>query len=228
MSRLRVGRQFLLLVLCGGMIAVFGNALFGNPKASVREPAAAFSFPPQVPLDGWPMLDSQALADKVLWNGKVAPGWRYRYLSRTRPLTIELRYVSDMENSQQDLPKMLEMFTQIPPAVVEPATTRSQPGIGFYSLFEDRKMTYLSACVNPRGGSTVTGKQFRQNRFLHDVRFDRLLPWILGQDKLMDNRCLWMMLSLPRVQVAPDTRDQTLETAGVTWLRWWQAHFPAS
>jgi cyanosortase A-associated protein len=219
------GYRFLLLLLCGGVMVVFGNALFGNAKAPLREPAS-FSFPSQVPLDSGHLLDSQALAPQVLWNSKVASGWRYRYQYAGKPLNIELRYVLDVENSQQDLPQMFKMMTQIPPKLVESSTIRYRPEVGFYSLFTDQKTDYLSACINPRGGSTVTGKQFQQNRLLHDLRINRLLPWILGQNRLIDHRCLWTMLSLPKDRLALDARGQILENAGVAWLSWWQVHFP--
>jgi cyanosortase A-associated protein len=225
MSGLSFGRQCWLLVLCGGVIAVLGNALFGNPQASVRKPTE-FAFPVQVPLDGWQALDSQALAAQVIWNGEVARGWHYRYQSTTHTLNINLKYITDIANSQQDLPQMLGMFTQIPSDKIQQSTPRYNPNIGFYSLLATPKTAYLSTCINPYGGSTITRNQFQQNRFLHDVRFDRLLPWMLGKDKLMDNRCLWTMLSLPRDRAVPDTSSQVLETVGVTWLRWWQSHFP--
>jgi cyanosortase A-associated protein len=225
MSCLSVGRQCWLLVLCGGMVAVLGNALFGNPQASVREPAL-FRFPLQVPLNGWQILDSQALATQVLWNGKVARGWRYRYQSKTYPLNIDLKYITDIENSHQDLPQMLGMLTQISPDVIQQSTPRYDSNIGFYSLLTTPKTAYLSTCINPYGGSTITRKQFQQNRLLHDIRFDRLIPWMVGKDKLMDNRCLWTMLSLPRDRAVPDNSSQILENVGVTWLHWWKSNFP--
>jgi cyanosortase A-associated protein len=225
MSSIRFGRQCWLLMLCGGMTAVLGNALFGNPRASVRKPTL-FEFPLQVPLKSWQILDSQALATQVLWNGEVARGWRYRYQSTTRTLNIELQYITDIENSQQDLPRMLEMFTPISADIIQQSTPRYDSRIGFYSLLTTPTTAYLSTCINPYGGSTITSKQFQQNRLRHDMRFDRLLPWMVGRDKLMDNRCLWTMLSLPRDRAVADPSSQILETAGVPWLRWWQAHFP--
>jgi cyanosortase A-associated protein len=227
MNGLSFGRRILLLLLCGGVMLVFGKALFGTPKAPLREPASV-RFPSRVPLDGWQMLDSQALTLQVLWNTKVASGWRYRYQSpNAQSLNIELRYVADVVNSQSDLPQMFSILTQISPQIVDSSTTRYRPEIGFYSLFTDRETDYLSACINPRGGSTVTGKQFQQNRFVHDLRVDRLIPWFLGEGKLMDHRCLWTMLSLPQNSVTSGTRGQILENAGVDWIRWWQANFPS-
>jgi cyanosortase A-associated protein len=225
MSCLSFGRQCWLLVLCGGTAAVLGNALFGNPQASVQKPTA-FSFPLQVPLDGWQVLDSQALAAQVLWNGETARGWRYRYKSKTHTLNIELKYLTNIEYSQQDLPQMLGMFTQISSETIQQSTPRYDSNIGFYSLLTTPKTAYLSTCINPYGGSTITINQFQQNRLMHDIRFDRLLLWMIGKAKLIDNRCLWTMLSLPRDRAVPDTSSQMLEAVSVNWLRWWKSHFP--
>jgi cyanosortase A-associated protein len=225
MSDSQFGRQSLVLCLCSAAVVVLGNAVFGNPKANFRE-IAHFDFPQQVPLAGWQMQDSQPLATQRLNNGKALPGWHYRYQLNQELLNIKLRYITDAGTSKKNLQQMLQTFTPISESAIQTLTVKHHPEVGFYSQFVDKQTSYLSACVNPLGGSTVTSEQFSQNRNLYDLRLNRFWDWFLGRAKLKDNRCLWVILSLQRNLTRPNISDQKLETAGVVWLSWWQVHFP--
>jgi cyanosortase A-associated protein len=84
------------------------------------------------------------------------------------------------------------------------------------------KRAYLDACINSRGGSTFTEEQFRANRIQYDVQFNRLLPWLLGQQELRDQRCLWTHLSIPLNQSSPESSYHILENA---WFSWYSGGF---
>jgi cyanosortase A-associated protein len=225
-------RQSLLLLLCGSAICVLGNAAMNNPtKLSLQAPAA-FDFPQQVPLSGLSMLGSQQKAVHAFKNGQVAAGMSYRYQHAPHPIDIEIRYITDGVANLPHLPDTLEEFTKLPKTVLQPSTIKERAGVGFYSLFVDRKTAYFTTCINPQGITTVTGDRFIGNTtpslISNNIQFDRLLPWVLGRKTLRDSRCLWTLISTPIDEAAPDDTMNTLETVGVNWIRWWQAHFPTA
>jgi cyanosortase A-associated protein len=227
-----LARQSLLSILCVGAIGVLGNALINNPtKSSLREPAA-FDFPPNVPLPNTPMLASKPLAAYTFRNKMVASGRNYRYQHSPKPIEIEIRYITDGVANRPTMDQMLPAFTEVPTTAIGPSTMKQQPGLGFYSLFVDKKTAYFGTCINPQGITTVTGDQFHNNSnpnpLASGIPFHRLLPWLLGQQTFRDSRCLWTILSTPIDEAAPDATMKTLETVGVNWIRWWQLNFPAA
>jgi cyanosortase A-associated protein len=228
-----LARQSLLLLLCGGAICVLGSAAINNPSKSNLQAPAAFSFPQQVPLSGLQMSASRSIAAHQFKNGKVATGMSYRYQHSPQPIEIEMRYITDGVANLPHLPTLLEAFTKIPAtAIAQPSSLKERSGVGFYSLFVEGKTAYFSTCINPQGISTVTGDKFIANTTpsLVSGRFqlDRVLPWVLGRQTLRDSRCLWTLISTPIDAATPDATMKTLETVGVNWTQWWQAHFPAA
>lgn len=222
----QVGRTSLLMGLFGGVLIVLGHSILGNPTLSNRSPMP-FTFPDRVPLSNWQAKDSHPLTAKALNASQPMAGWQYQYQQNNLLLQVEMRYLADDESSQQPLPLLIRTFTNLPPTVLQSAETRARPNIGFYSLFSHQQMAYLSTCINPRGGSTVTSEQFQQNRNSYDLRLDRFLPWVLGKAPLRDNRCLWVLMSIPAQPTrSPSDHYPTLETAWVNWADWWQEHFP--
>jgi len=108
-----------------------------------------------------------------------------------------------------------------------------QPEVGHYGLVTHNGNAYLSACIHARGDSTVTEAQFTQNHYASDLKVSRILPWLLGQESLIDTRCLWTLMSIPlkpgsgsETTISEETAYKTLETAWVPWHQWWQANFP--
>jgi cyanosortase A-associated protein len=227
-----LARQSLLSILCIGAIGVLANALINNPaKSNLHEPAA-FDFPQNIPLANAPMLTSKAVAAHTFKNKMVANGRTYRYQHDPQPIEIEIRYITDGVANRPTMEQMLPVFTQVPTTVLHPSTMKEQSGLGFYSLFVDKKTAYFGTCINPQGITTVTGDQFHNNSnpnpLASGIPFHRLLPWLLGQQTLRDSRCLWTILSTPIDEAAPDATMKTLETVGVNWIRWWQVHFPSA
>ncbi len=230
-SAIAIARQSLLLTLCIGSIGVLGNALITSPKLKDLEEPAAFNFPPNVPLPDTRMLASKPLAAQSLPNGMVGAGSTYRYEYNSRPIDIEIRYITNGVANRPTMDAMLPIFTKIPVTLLQPSSMREQPGLGFYSLFTDKKTAYFGTCINPRGITTVTGDQFHANSnpnpFTGNIPFERVVPWLMGRQTFRDSRCLWTVLSMPIDAAAPDDTMKTLQTVGINWARWWQGNFPA-
>jgi len=115
---------------------------------------------------------------------------------------------------------------------------REHPDTGFYGVLTYEGYAYLTACINPKGNSTITEQQKTHNRYATGLRPGRVFQWLIGQGKLWDGRCLWTLM---RVPLEPDTLGspentapsaaseqayQILESAWVPWHRWWQANYP--
>jgi len=104
--------------------------------------------------------------------------------------------------------------------------------VGYYGVLTHEGKAYLSACINPRGESTVTEQQFRQSLYATDLQVGRILPWISGREPLLDRRCLWTLMSTPLPSgkntdsTASEAAYKTLEAAWFNWFRWWQPKFP--
>ncbi len=234
-------RQSLLIALCGGSIGVLGNAIINTPKPSSLQAPVAFNFPQSVAISDANIAATKPLAAK----DKVGAGQSYRYTVPTQPssgtpksgsgkpqvIDLEIRYITDGVANRPTMDAMLPFFNNIPAKVVlAPSTMKEEPGMGFYSLFADKKTAYFGTCINPRGITTVTGDQFHANSnpnpFGGGVPYQRFIPWVLGQQTFRDSRCLWTVLSTPIDEAAPDATIKTLQTVGINWARWWQGNFP--
>ncbi len=230
-SATSLARQSLLVTLCIGAIGVLGNALISNPKiADLRQPPL-FDFPKNVPLTDAQMSASNPLTAQPSQHGPVGAGYAYRYQYDSRPVDIEIRYITDGVANRPSMDAMLPKFTKIPVKALQSAPMKQEPGLGFYSLFTDRKTAYFGTCISPRGITTVTGDQFHANSnpnpLSTGIPFDRLVPWLMGKQTFRDSRCLWTVLSTPIDAAAPDATMKTLQTVGINWTRWWQGNFPA-
>jgi cyanosortase A-associated protein len=160
---------------------------------------------------------------------KEAPfGRQYRYQQGDRPLDVELQYMT----SDGNVSRYLFVYTPVRTANAA-MKIRYKPGVGHYGVLSHKGNAYLSACVNPRGESTVTEQQFTQNRYTYDLQASRLLPWLLGKESLIDRRCLWTFMSTPvkvnsnaGTATATEVAYKTLETTWFSWNKWWQSNFP--
>ena len=206
------------------LAVTLGSALLVLTKVTLystasRYAVSPFTFFPTVPLPGWQLLSSTPLATQKE-HLEYLSGRSYQYTHASVPLAIEMRYLNNTSGEVKDL---VESYTSVPTS----GKLRHQKGIGFYSVFTYQQKAYLSSCINPRGGSTVTQRQFNQNRHTYDVQINRLLPWLLGQEKLEDKRCLWTQLSIP-VKNSSSEAFRVLESAWFDWYQWWYPRFPKS
>lgn len=211
-------RISILAVTLGGVMLVAGKSIF-FPNLGNRA-AAEYNFPESVPLAEWQMVESLPL--KIADTSQVKAARKYRYKKNSLSLEVEMRYVLQTNG---DVPSMMQGHTILKssPGKLAVATI---PGMGFYGILQQQNRLYLSSCINPRGGATVDAEQFRYNRNTQDIRFDRLLFWLLGKGTIQDNRCLWAQMSVPLNKTTPEEASKVLQNAWVSWHRWWQPRFP--
>lgn len=210
-------RGLLLVLSLSSALLAFGKVAFF--PAPVSHSSASFVFPEQVPLPGWQAVSSKALISQNVYSSKQLGGMRYQYLKGSTILDVEMRY---FDNTNGDVSDFLKTRTSISGLQ---ANQQKHSADGYYRLFLTQERAYLSACINANGGSTVTSNQFKKNRNTYDIR-NRLLPWLLGQGNLQDNRCLWALLSIPVRPSSPETAYQNLESAWLIWYQRWNHTFP--
>lgn len=221
-------RIMLLAIAFANVLLVFGRSIL-DPSIGKRT-ATPFEFPAAVPLPQWQLTASQPLPDQTVerWPyGKlVLSGMQYHYRQNNLPLDIKMRYEIETEGNVK---QMTEQNTDVrflqlkfPPAI------RQHDHLGSYAVFVYQQRAYLNACINSRGGSTFTTGQFDSNRIRYDAQLERLIPWLLGQQNLRDNRCLWAHLSIPLDRSSPESAYQVLEQAWFSWYQWWHTRFPNS
>lgn len=198
-----------LAATLGGICLVLGKSVF---DPSIGKPTS-YQFPAQVPLSGWQAEAAAPHASRQRGH--------YRYRQGGEVLEVEMRYLTDTNGD-------FRAFLQDHTARKVPANQVSirQQQTGFYGLSRHQGRAYLTACINPLGGSTLTRQQFLHNRQTHDLQPRRLWAWLLAQTDLRDRRCLWAHLSLPVNSAAPQATEQKLEAAWLDWSQFWQSHFP--
>ncbi|MBE9049453.1 cyanoexosortase A system-associated protein [Nostocales cyanobacterium LEGE 11386] len=213
----KIRGSLLALTLSMGILAL-GRLLFfpnlGKPNNNI------FVFTEEVPLPEWRFNVVPTTKASTNETEELIVHKHYQYVKNDLLLDIEMRYLDNLYNA--DINSLIQRYL----AIQSPGMMRQQAGIGYYGLGVHEQRAYLSACINPRGGSTFTHVQFRNNRYLNDLRFDRLIPIVLGQSPFPDRRCLWAHLSMPLKDSSPEATYQVLEKAWVPWYQWWQSRFP--
>lgn len=228
-------RKPLLVIISASVFLLLVRSLL-NPTVSVREQEGTtifrtvtpYTFPTEVRLPEWRYLASNSLINTVnQQSGKyksVVAVMHYRYILENRPLDLEMRYVV---GTLGEIDLLLEKHKLIKlPLGQLSRSLRQKKGIGFYGLFVYKERAYLSACINPRGDSTLTSSQFLDNRNTYDFERSRLLSWLLGQESLRDERCLWALLSTSLNQDSAESTYPVLEKAWFSWYEWWRPRFP--
>lgn len=213
-------RISLLAATLTGVVLVLGKSILY--PANSNQTFTPFEFPSTVPLSGWQPGESSSVTrtNDVLF----VTARNYQYIQEDLSLDIKMYYlIMGKEINIKDFTKKYAYGDFIPGKV----SLRQQEQIGFYSFWNTEERVNLGACINPRGGSTVTGDQFRQNHNIHDLRFSRILLWLVGRVPLRDWRCLWTILSVPlETGKSPEEVYPMLEQAWFSWYKWWQPRFP--
>lgn len=213
----------LLAVIFSSVFLALGKTILA-PTTAKNSTVTPFVFPAAVPLPKWEPKKSSPLAEPIAESSEYLSGRHYRYTQNDLTLDIEMRY---MVNTTADVKSFIENYSSMPPSPAKLSLfLRYKEGIGFYNLFAYQQRTYLSTCINSRGGITVTTSQFKLNRDSYDIRLERLLPWLLGRQNTLDMRCLWAHLSIPLKNSSPEDAYRSLETALFSWYQWWQPRFP--
>jgi cyanosortase A-associated protein len=180
---------------------------------------ATFTFPEQVPLSKWQLNSSNLGVKSTTKNPELIAQKKYQYIQNNVYLTIEMRY-----STLYDVKKLVNNYTVIPSA----PTVRYRQKIGFYGVGVHQQQAYLTACINPKGESTFTDAQYKQNRYTYDLQPKRLMSWFVSQEPLFDKRCLWTYLSIPLNNSSEEVAYKTLENAWSDWYQYWQSRFPKS
>jgi len=217
-------------ILVGGTVAGIAIAtlyLFIEQSAGSRQ-VSEFKFPATIPLTPWRQAESNPTKDLLSPSPKsqdaIVSSQKYVYQKDADKLEIETHYTVGAWGEPTDL--LARRFNMPKLKVTIKQEIRQQPGVGFYSVFAHEGRSYLLSCINPRGGSTVTGTQFIANRKNLDFQPQRFLGWMLGQEGLQDMRCLWVIMSLPET-TKPELAYQTLEKAFIPWYQYWSVNFPS-
>ncbi|MBE9008789.1 cyanoexosortase A system-associated protein [Pseudanabaenaceae cyanobacterium LEGE 13415] len=199
-----------------GTLLILGRAIV----APGLEKATPYTFPEQVALSRSQFIDRTAIVSKSFnpkyWSN--LEGYQYNY----QGFNVKVHYLRETDG---DISTYLDNYG-LNNQKVKLNTIDKQGQSGFYRLFEHNQVAYLTACINPRGGSTVNREQFFANRNAHDLKLDRVVPIILGMADPRDARCLWVTVSAPIENQSIDTAHQQLEAAWQEIYAWWFPKFP--
>ncbi|MGJ5627875.1 cyanoexosortase A system-associated protein [Nostoc sp. CALU 1950] len=209
--------KFLALVFSTGMLVLVKAILFPNPD---KPKINTFAFSEKVPLAQWQPSVASPIKSLTNENPNLVAEKHYRYVNNDLALDIEMRYLQNLYNA--DIGSYIKQNL----AITSPAAMRQRKGVGYYGVGVDRHKAYLSSCINPRGNSTFTHPQFRENRYFKDISFARIIPILQGQEALLDKRCLWVHLSITLGNSSPEAAYEVLEEAWFSWYQWWQPRFP--
>jgi cyanosortase A-associated protein len=219
-------RNPFLATICSGMCLITVYS-FIEPSAGNRQ-VASFTFPEYVPLNSWKLEKTKSLNQKKeeinIHEDLVESSKSYVYSQNGIPLKIEMRY---LVGTRGDVNNLIKEKTTIPAEVLKKIKEEHLENIGFYTQFTYKDRAYLSACINPRGNSTFTQKQFSKNLYLHDFNWNILIDWLQGKASIRDRRCLWTNLSIPVDPLKPEKTYQILQQAWSSWYQWWQPRFPS-
>lgn len=219
-QRLRFG---LLAVLVTGSLLIFVRSVLDS---GLGKPTPLI-FPENIELAQAKTTNSEAIIDtkNFPFKPKYLSGQSYRFLVDNQPIDIALRYAAGTEG---DIPLFLKELINIEFKDDEfrQKIVRRDP-IGYYAAFTYQDRAYLTACINPRGISTVTKEQFDDNASNHVMDRDVLIGWLLGQRDLRDRRCLWTLISTPLTSDRDrEAVTQKLEKIWISWYEWWKPKFP--
>jgi len=216
---MKVWKRTRLIVLISVFTAVVSVLVKSILFPTTSKTTTVFDFPEIVPVEGWQSLPSFPLVNSSSGTPPALSGRRYQYVKNNLTLDIQMRYFVNTSGEVKNFIKSYESIS-VSPAI------RQKERIGFYGVFTHQEKAYLTACINPHGFSTFSERQFKQNRNVYDLQFNRLLPWLLGKENLKDERCLWTSLSIPLKQSSPEIAYQNLENAWFSWYQWWSPRFP--
>jgi cyanosortase A-associated protein len=181
----------------------------------------------------WRPVDrSVTIADKEITEPNSASkvsykvGMRYQFAIAQQIIVVDMRY---LVRTTGDVLSFLRDYAQIE---VKPEQLqkgiRHRDGVGYYTIFTVRDRVYLSACINPRGHSSVTVEQYDDNMTAHAMQPSTIASWLLAQADLRDRRCLWTQFSTTLEGEGAISVAHRLEQAWFLWYEWWKVRFPVS
>ncbi len=93
--------------------------------------------------------------------------------------------------------------------------------------FIDQDKLYYSTCLTPgietrtKSYNAIT-REYNTPKLL-EPKVKNLIPWLMGQKLLQDDRCLWMELKLSPVSPESSTEMKSLWS---TFLDYWMKNYP--
>jgi cyanosortase A-associated protein len=205
-----------LALTCGGVLFVLGNVIL-RPVADVAI-KSNLQLPETISLPQWQQVKNQPLAKPNREGRHIILQSRYQYVQDNSQVDIEMRYVNS-----GDLPALLRKYLDITPRPV----IRQQKDVGFYGLGIDEKTAYLSTCITPNAKTTFTSEQFNQNSPQTKNKDTKYwISWLLGNESLGNQRCLWTHLSMPISNANPEVTYKALEKIWFSWYQVWLPQVP--
>jgi cyanosortase A-associated protein len=238
LTKLELGRLVWVAGLSIACVAILGHTLFRTDKRQLLLGQRPYQFPAQLPtqsLPQWQSLQGQALSIKDPKQIQAIAAHQYQFQRQGRVLQAQVWYLRYIEGN---VSRYVNLYTPITSTLDLQPTF--QPQIGHASFVVVDRRAYLNSCINPQGPSTITESQFAHNRYTHDLNLGRVLMWGLGQQDLLDRRCLFTSLSIsldpPSSASAsalppPLTEAQAKQILQDFWRPWhqlWQSQFPKS
>lgn len=190
-----------LMALTLGVMATLGKLLV-QPQQSQKD--FIRPLPQTLQLAGWQPIKGNPLSYNNLSRHYdiVLDAQEYHFYQRSAilsvRLTVQLRYVFNTDASLGTFQQkwLVGRSPSDRTSHQTPISTGQFPELGYYTLSSAPQETILDTCINPQGKSTVTREQFLDNRLQYDLNPTHLLRWAIGQNTLLDKRCIWMRLKL--------------------------------
>ena len=219
-------RSYFLAVASVGINAAVIYALI-MPKASNRS-VANYEFPEHLKIS---YANSKALEKTGLGQRAIKPidkeviksQQRYQYIGSGTKMRLDISY---LVGTRGDVETYLSNYTDIAPEIIKAKIVKQLDGVGYHALFSGKNRAYLSSCISPRSLSNVTQKQFSQNRYENDLRWQVGWDWLRGKASIRDRRCLWILLSTPIDTPNTQAAYQILEKVWRDVYQYWLSNFP--
>ncbi len=221
----------LLLSILGVLIY---QILFPTETENSDDNTQSIEIPDTVPLSNWKLVNSRPLKfSQTDDDVKAVPGKIYQYTNDQEVLNAEIRY----EKYRGSFNHFLIIDMGMPAATINP-DIYYEKGVGHYALFEHEDTTYLGSCINGKGEATVTLNQYNKNRYLRGWGLTRSFLWLIGEEDLVEYRCLWTIMSIPKsseldftINIDPNNKElneveKKLQKAWLDWYPWWKNNFP--
>ncbi len=224
-QKIRLG---LLIFLISSSFLVLGRSLVDG---SIGKPTP-FIFPDRIEFvqDQTKQLETKPpenIVDTKEFFGKPKYlfGKKYSYLVDEMTVDIALRYAVGTDGDLFSFLKGMANIEISEDELRQKSVLKSP--IGYYATFTHQNRAYLTACINPRGISTVTKDHFEDNASDRAMDRDVIIGWLLGQKDLRDRRCLWTLISTPITSDSDlNITNQKLEKVWFLWYEWWKFRFP--
>lgn len=173
-------------ILLLAFLAMVSTLIKGIIKPSASQSIISeVKLPETIKLDSWKQVETVSL--ETNHQGK-----KYEYQKNNQSLVINAYFIP---SSEGNVSRFLQTYQDIPPATVQLETIYREE-IGFYGFFVYDQNPNLVACINPYGETTVTSQQFAQNISQNGIQIKRILPWLLGQQDLINRSCLLTIITL--------------------------------